>query len=152
MLIRNLSFLLLLASGISHAMNTENLSEKTLKAYGHSLATAAGSNQWQQLWQRTRAAGHFQPEGTQARFTLSMQQIPGLVSDTLSDAHGVRADKGTQALYRHDFTPRVVGIEGTQNLTAICLRVDWRSLPEQTPTSDGAQMGSVSLLLVKPCQ
>lgn len=36
MLIRNLSFLLILASSLSHAMSTENLPETTLKAYGQS--------------------------------------------------------------------------------------------------------------------
>lgn len=152
MLIRNLSFLLILASGLSHAMSTENLSEASLKAYGQSLAAAAGSSQWQQLWQRTRAAGYFNQDGAQARFTLPMKLIPGLVSSTLHDAHSVQPDKGTQALYRRDFAPRVVGTEGPQALTAICLNVDWRSLPEHTPATDSGQMGSVSLLLVQPCQ
>lgn len=152
MLIRNLSFLLILASGLSHAMSTENLPEQTLKAYGQSLAAGAGSSQWQQLWQRTRAAGHFNQDGAQARFTLPMKLIPELVSTTLRDAHSVQPDKGTQALYRRDFAPRVVGTDGPQAMTAICLRVDWRSLPEHTPATDSAQMGSVSLLLVQPCQ
>jgi hypothetical protein len=152
MLIRNLSFLLILASGLSHAMSTENLPATTLKDYGQTLASAAGSSQWQQLWQRTRAAGYFTQEGPQARFTLPMTLIPELVSTTLRDAHSVQPDKGTQALYRRDFAPRVVGTEGSQTLTAICLKVDWRSLPEHTPPSDAAQMGSVSLLFVWPCQ
>jgi len=152
MLIRNLTFLLILASGLSHAMSTENLSETTLKTYGQSLAAAAGSSQWQQLWQRTRAAGYFNQDGAQARFTLPMKLIPELVSSTLRDAHSVQPDKGTQALYRRDFAPRVVGTEGPQALTAICLNVDWRSLPEHTPATDSGQMGSVSLLLVQPCQ
>ncbi|WP_405118028.1 hypothetical protein [Pseudomonas leptonychotis] len=152
MLIRTLPFLLILASGLSHAMSTENLSETTLKAYGQSLAAAAGSSQWQQLWQRTRAAGYFNQDGAQARFTLPMKLIPELVSSTLRDAHSVQPDKGTQALYRRDFAPRVVGTEGPQALTAICLNVDWRSLPEYTPATDSGQMGSVSLLLVQPCQ
>ncbi|WP_415755364.1 hypothetical protein [Pseudomonas leptonychotis] len=152
MLIRNLSFLLILASGLSHAMSTENLSETTLKTYGQSLAAAAGSSQWQQLWQRTRAAGYFNQDGAQARFTLPMKLIPELVSSTLRDAHSVQPDKGTHALYRRDFAPRVVGTEGPQALTAICLNVDWRSLPEHTPATDSVQMGSVSLLLVQPCQ
>lgn len=152
MLIRNLSFLLILASGLSHAMSTQNLSETTLKTYGQSLAAAAGSSQWQQLWQRSRAAGYFNQDGAQARFTLPMKLIPELVSSTLRDAHSVQPDKGTQALYRRDFAPRVVGTEGPQALTAICLNVDWRSLPEHTPATDSGQMGSVSLLLVQPCQ
>ncbi|MCZ4322681.1 hypothetical protein [Pseudomonas anguilliseptica] len=152
MLIRNLSFLLILASGLSHAMSTENLPEDTLKAYGQSLASGAGSSQWQQLWQRTRAAGYFNQDGVQARFTLPMKEIPELVSSTLRDAHSVQPDKGTQALYRRDFAPRVVGTEGPQPLTAICLKVDWRSLPDHTQVTDSAQMGSVSLLLAQPCQ
>ena len=152
MLIRNLPLLLILASGLSHAMNTENLPESTLKAYGQSLAVGAGSSQWQQLWQRTRAAGYFNQDGPQARFTLPMKLIPELVSTTLSDAHSVKPDKGTQALYRRDFAPRVIGAEVPDALTAICLNVDWRSLPEKTPTNDSGQMGSISLLLVQPCQ
>ncbi|WP_445937980.1 hypothetical protein [Pseudomonas sp.] len=152
MLIRNLPLLLILASGLSHAMNTENLPESTLKAYGQSLAVGAGSSQWQQLWQRTRAAGYFNQDGTQTRFTLPMKLIPELVSTTLSDAHSVKPDNGTQALYRRDFAPRVIGAKGPDALTAICLKVDWRSLPEKTPTNDSGQMGSISLLLVQPCQ
>lgn len=152
MSIRNLSFLLILASGACHAMSTENLSDETLKAYGQSLASAAGSTQWQQLWTRTRAAGHLQPDGPQARFTVPMKDIPSLVGSTLSDADNVQPDRGTQAIYRQDFAPRVVGVEGMTNLTAICLRVDWRSLPDGTTTRDFAQMSNVSLILARPCQ
>ncbi|MFT3962223.1 hypothetical protein [Propionivibrio sp.] len=133
-------------------MDTENLSEKTLKAYGQSLANAADSSQWQQLWRRTRAEGCFQQESVQRRFTLPMQEIPKLVATTLRDAHDVQSNRRTQAIYRHDFAPRVVGAEGTQNLTAVCLTVNWRSLPEHTATDDMAQMVNISLLLVQPCQ
>ncbi|QLF92340.1 hypothetical protein HW090_03640 [Pseudomonas sp. ABC1] len=152
MSMRNLSFLLILATGMCHAMSTENLSDKTLKAYGQTLSSVAGSSQWQQLWQRTRAAGHFQQEGPQARFTVPMKDIPDLVSSTLRNAHDAQSDRGTQVIYRKDFVPQVVGVEGVNNLTAVCVRVDWRSLPEGTATGDFAQMGNVSLLLARPCQ
>jgi hypothetical protein len=40
-------------------------------------------------------------------------------------------------------------MEGAQNLTAICLRVDWRSVPDNPQPE---QLFGASLLLTYPCR
>lgn len=152
MFLRSLPLLLALASAASHAMTTDGVSESKLKAYGATLAEHAGSTQWQQLWKNTRDSGQFMTTGEQARFTVPMKLIPELVRSALADADGVTAQKRTQALYRRDFAPRVVGTQGDQALTAICLNVDWRSLPSQAKPADAEGMGQVSLLKTWPCE
>ena len=140
--------LALSASLDSHALNTEQHAESTLLALGTSLAQSASSSQWQQLWQRTRAAGHLTP-GNVAHFTLSHPHVAEHVRDTLDHADTVTPEHGTRARYRRDFQPQVVGIDSGVALTAVCLWVDWRTLPENLASA--AHMGQVSLLLSKPC-
>ncbi len=140
--------LALLATLDSHALNTENQSESSLRALGATLATSAGSSQWQQLWQRTRDAGHLTP-GDTPHFTLSHPQIAEHVRATLSHADSVTPEGTTQALYRRDFQPQVLGMDKGAALSAICLWVDWRTLAQNQ--SSGTHMGQVSLLLSKPC-
>lgn len=132
----------------SHALNTENQSESTLLTLGTTLASSAGSSQWQQLWQRTRDAGHLAP-GSTAYFTLSHPQIAERVRQTLGHADSVIPERTTRARYRRDFQPEVVGMNNGASLSAVCLWVDWRTLPENSASA--VHMGQVSLLLSKPC-
>lgn len=149
MLIRTLCCALMLHIGTAHALQTDTLSATRLGELSDKLAANAGSSQWQQLWKRTRDAGHFQPGGEQARFTLPMTLIPELVRDTLGKADSTTAQKSTLVLYRRDFAPRVTGVEAKQNLTAICLQVDWRSVPDNPQPE---QMIGANLLLAYPCR
>lgn len=143
-----LATLALSASLDSHALNTENQSESTLRTLGTTLAGSAGSSQWQQLWQRTRDAGHLAP-GTAAYFTLPHPQIAERVKETLSHADTVTPERTTRARYRRDFQPQVVGMNNGVSLSAVCLWVDWRTLPQTS--ANAVHMGQVSLLLSKPC-
>jgi hypothetical protein len=148
MFIRPLCCALALSITSAHALQTEQLSEQRLRELSASLADTAGSSQWQQLWKRSRDAGHFQVDGVQPRFTLPMTSIPQLVRETLGKADSLHPQQSTLALYRRNFAPRVTGVEGTQNHTAICLRVDWRSVPD-SPQPE--QLNGASLLLTYPC-
>ena len=132
----------------SHALNTENQSESTLRTLGATLASSAGNSQWQQLWQRTRDAGHLTP-GDAPHFTLSHPQIAEHVRATLSHPDTVTPQGATQAQYRRDFKPQALGLDNGTTLSAVCLWVDWRTLAQNQ--SSGAHMGQVSLLLSKPC-
>ena len=149
MLIRTLCCALALSISNAHALQTGQLPEPRLRELSANLADAAGSSQWQQLWKRSRDAGHFQPSGQQARFTLPMSSIPERVRETLGMADGITPEQSTLALYRRDFAPQIVGVEGTQNLSAICLRVDWRSVPDNPQPE---QLIGASLLLTYPCR
>lgn len=142
--------LALFISAGAHALTTDNLPDTTLRALGARLAEQAGSSQWQQLWQRTRDAGHL-GAGKVAHFTLDQPRIAGLVAATLADADTVIAEKSTRARYRRDFRPLVVGTYNGSPLTAVCLWVDWRSAPSGMLPAHVASMGQVSLLLSKPC-
>ncbi|MHA6194218.1 hypothetical protein ACX3YG_07605 [Pseudomonas wadenswilerensis] len=145
-----LGSLVLSASLGAHALNTENLTETELLALATSLAQNAGSSQWQQLWQRTRSAGHLTP-GKVAYFTVPQQQIAELALATLQSADGVNADKSTRARYRRDFHPLVVGSDKGTPLSAVCLSVDWRTVPDHLSGSAVPWMGQVSLLYSQPC-
>ncbi|MDR0280481.1 MAG: hypothetical protein LBJ37_21615 [Paucimonas sp.] len=134
----------------AHALNTENLTESELLALATHLAQNAGSSQWQQLWQRTRSAGHLSP-GKVPHFTVPQQQIAELALATLQRADAARAEKGTRARYRRDFQPLVVGNDNGTSLSAVCLSVDWRTLPDNLSGSPVPWLGQVSLLLSKPC-
>src|SRR5690606_8331342 len=105
--------------------------------------------QWQQLWKRSRDAGHFQASGEQPRFTLPKKLIPELVRDTLVRADSATPQQSTLVLYRRDFAPRITGTEAQHDLTAICLRVDWRGVPDN-PRPE--QLAGASLLLTYPCR
>lgn len=149
MLIRTLCCALALQVGSAHALQTDTLPAARLGELSAELAGSAGSSQWQQLWKRTRDAGHFQSSGEQARFTLPMTVIPDLVRDTLAKADSATPQKSTLVLYRRDFAPRVIGVEALKDITAICLQVDWRSVPD-TPQPE--QLIGANLLLTYPCK
>ena len=148
MLIRTLCCALALHVGSAHALKTDTLPATRLAELSSELASATGSSQWQQLWKRTRDAGHFQSSGEQARFILPMTVIPELVRDTLAKADSATPQKSTLVLYRRDFAPRVTGVEALQDVTAICLQVDWRSVPDNPQPE---QLIGASLLLTYPC-
>ncbi|MBS1199064.1 MAG: hypothetical protein H6R18_2849 [Proteobacteria bacterium] len=149
MLIRTFFCALALHVGTTHALQTDTLPAARLYELSAELARSAGSSQWQQLWKRTRDAGYFQSSGEQARFTLPMAVIPEMVRDTLGRADSATAQRSTMVLYRRDFAPRVTGVETQKNLTAICLQVDWRSVPDN-PQAE--QMVGAILLLSYPCR
>lgn len=134
----------------AHALNTENLTETELLSLATSLAQNAGSSQWQQLWQRTRSAGHLTP-GKVPYFTVPQQQIAELALVALQGADSASAEKGTRAHYRRDFHPLVVGSDNGTPLSALCLSVDWRTVPDNLSGSVVPWMGQVSLLLSQPC-
>jgi hypothetical protein len=148
MLIRTLCCALALHVGSAHALQTYTLPATRLAELSSELASTAGSSQWQQLWKRTRDAGHFQSSGEQARFILPMTVIPELVRDTLAKADSATPQKSTLVLYRRDFAPRVTGVEALQDVTAICLQVDWRSVPDNPQPE---QLIGANLLLTYPC-
>ncbi|UVJ42329.1 hypothetical protein NVV94_16985 [Pseudomonas sp. LS1212] len=152
MLIRSLLGLLALLSCAAHALQTPAASDATLLKLAATLEKTAGNSQWQQLWSRSRQAGHLEANPTQPYFTAPMREIPALVSKTLNQAQSVEALKQTQALYRHDFSPRVVGQQGSLALTAVCLWVDWRTLPENPSVNEQSSMQQVGLLLTRPCR
>lgn len=145
-----LGSLALSASLGAHALNTENLPETELLALATHLAQNAGSSQWQQLWQRTRNAGHLAP-GKAPYFTVSQRQIAELSLATLHAPDSARAEKGTRVRYRRDFQPQVVGSDNGTPLSALCLSVDWRSVPDNLGASPVPWMGQASLLLSQPC-
>lgn len=134
----------------AHALETENRSEAELLALATTLAQHAGSSQWQQLWQRSREAGHLAP-GAVAHFTLPAQRIDELTRATLASPQSAKAEKGTRARYRRDFQPLVLGNANGTPLSALCLSVDWRTLPERISGDAAPWMGQVSLLLSQPC-
>lgn len=135
----------------AQALQTIDLDPSHLKTLGTSLANSAGNSQWQQLWQRSRQAGHLGSPETREAFTIPMQEIPSLVKATLASAERVQGLKKTQALYRRDFAPQVVGARGGTPLTAVCLWVDWRSFPDNALPRQTALMAQVSLLVTHPC-
>ncbi|NBA98505.1 hypothetical protein [Pseudomonas sp. R5(2019)] len=135
----------------AQALQTESLDDDTLIVFGSTLGASASASQWQQLWQRTRQAGHFTAGPGRPHFTLPSRDIPALVTLTLTQAHSVGALKRTQAWYRHDFSPQTIGEHSGVPLTAICIWVDWRSVAEGTRSTDAAALGQASLLLTKPC-
>lgn len=148
MLVRTLCCAIALQVGTAHALQTDTLPAARLGELSAELASTAGSSQWQQLWKRTRDAGHFRSNGEQARFTLPMAVIPELVRDTLSKADSVTAQKPSLVLYRRNFAPRVTGVEARKEVTAICLQVDWRSVPDN-PQAE--QLIGANLMLTYPC-
>ncbi|RMQ47425.1 hypothetical protein ALQ04_03892 [Pseudomonas cichorii] len=144
------SFVLLgLFSSSAHALATGEVPPETLQAYGATLEASAGNAQWQQLWKRTRDEGMFSSQSP-THFTVPNNLIPDMARKTLGGSQSVKAMDTTRAMYRFDFS-RPVGIERNQQVTAICLTVDWRTLPADTAKDDASRMGSVSLLVARPC-
>ncbi len=135
----------------AQALQTVDLDPSHLKQLGTGLANSAGNSQWQQLWQRSRQAGHLGSPETQEAFTVTMRDIPPLVRATLTSADSAQGLKKTQALYRRDFAPQVVGARGDTPLTAVCLWVDWRSFPDNALPRQTALMAQVNLLITHPC-
>lgn len=136
----------------SLAMQTENLPERTLKAFGKTLAESASSAQWQQLWTKMRSAGAFAADGDQPRFTLSLNIIPDHVRASFHNADRAWSKAGTMAVYRRDFAPRVVGTVNNEAVTNICVTVDWRSVPEGTSPLDYDAFTLASLHWAVPCK
>ena len=133
----------------AHALNTEEVEPQALKDYAVTLSTHAGNFQWQQLWKTTRTAGYFS-EQSPTYFTVPMKQVPDLVYKVLTDASSVKPFASTRATYRYDFAVKV-GLVNKVAVTALCVDVDWRTLPNGTRVDDAEKMGAVSLLLAKPC-
>ncbi|MGF6592100.1 hypothetical protein [Pseudomonas sp. 2835] len=146
-----LTSLMLLGPLTAQALSTESQPRAVLLELGAQLANSAGSNQWQQLWQRTRQAGHLHSSPQVLHFDAPQAQIPALVSSTLTRADEALALKQTHVRYRRDFHPRIIGKDGPRELTALCVWVDWRSFPEQGISRPAGYLGQVSLLLARPC-
>lgn len=149
---RSLLGCLLLGTCLSaQALDTHSVPETTLLSLGASLASSAGSSQWQQLWKRSRDAGYLTPQAQGAWFTAAQATLPELVKATLAEADSVTAQQTTQALYRRDFHPQEIGRQGETRLYALCLRVDWRALGSRVPYNPLPHMKQVSLLEAQPC-
>lgn len=133
----------------AHALNTEEVEPQTLKDYAVTLNAQAGNFQWQQLWKNTRTAGYFS-EQSPTHFTVPLSKVPDLVSVTLSRATSVKPFASTRATYRYDFATNV-GLVKKVAVTAVCIDVDWRTLPIGTAVDDAEKMKAVSLLLTTPC-
>ncbi|MGC5703431.1 hypothetical protein J4P02_24865 [Pseudomonas sp. NFXW11] len=148
--LRSLIIGLSLFACAAHALETTDTPSDLLKAYAATLGAAAGSSQWQQMWKRSRDNGVFNPIGDQPRFTVPQNQLPDMAITTLVNAGSVQAQNSTQALYRYEFESPV-GIAANQPLPALCLLVDWRTLPAGSRTDDRGAMLGVSLLQAQPC-
>lgn len=56
------------------------------------------------------------------------------------------------ALYRRSFADQIIGRRGGQPLHALCLLVDWRTLPQGMRDTPQAYLRSASLLSSYPCE
>jgi hypothetical protein len=135
-----------------HALDTRQASPEQLLTLGSQLAAHAGSSQWQQLWQRTRAAGHLQATPGHAYFTAPHLLLPELARQTLARADQVEAVNGTLARYRRTFSGKVIGVLDGQPLNSLCLIIDWRTLPQGQASKADAYLGGASLLNSYPCK
>ncbi|QXI50018.1 hypothetical protein HU763_011520 [Pseudomonas anuradhapurensis] len=135
-----------------HALDTHEASTGQLLDLGRNLAAQAGSSQWQQLWQRVRQAGYLQANGDSLHFTVAPALLPELARQTLGRADQVQALQHTQALYRRHFADQVIGQRNGQPLHALCLLVDWRTLPQGMLHSPEAYLRGASLLSSYPCE
>lgn len=136
----------------AQALPTAALSPEQHQALGKQLLQHAGTSQWQQLWQRSRQAGHLDKHAHIPYFSLDSAQLIEAVKLTLSQPEHTSALKHTQVLYRRDFLPLVVGMQADRSLSAVCIWVDWRTLPEHALNRPAAYLGQISLLLARPCQ
>lgn len=149
---RLLTSITLLASLEAHALSTAELSSQQHLVLGKKLFEQATASQWQQLWQRSRQAGHLHEHATTPYFNLPPDALIRAASLTLSAAQQTFALKHTQVLYRRDFSPQIVGRQAQQDFSAICIWVDWRTLPQHAVKRPGPYLGQISLLLIRPCQ
>lgn len=136
----------------AQALPTAALSSEQHLALGKQLAEHAGASQWQQLWQRSRQAGHLAEQPDTAYFSLAPTQLIEAVNLTLSQPDQSNPIKQTQVLYRKDFSPQSVGKQAGISLNAICLWVDWRTLPEHALNRPTPYLGQISLLITRPCE
>lgn len=150
LILRSLILGLSLLASAAHALETTHLPPATLKTYAATLSTAAGNSQWQQLWKRSRDLGAFTHQGEQPRFTITQDKLPDMARSTLINASSVTPQNTTQALYRYEFSKPIGQAKGI-SLKAMCLLVDWRSLPSGTQPDDTRHMGNASLLQTYPC-
>lgn len=150
LILRSLIIALGLLAGAAQALETTSTPPATLKAYAATLEQAAAGNQWQQMWKRSRDNGAFALQGEHPRFTISQDKLPDMSHTTLGSATSVWAKNTTQALYRYEFTAPIGSIANLP-VNALCLLVDWRTLPAGTRPDDAGAMASVSLLLALPC-
>lgn len=149
---RALGGITLLIGFEAQALQTAPLSPEQHQMLGQQLLQHAGASQWQQLWQRSRKAGHLDKQADIPYFSLDSAQLIQAVKLTLSQPEQTVALKHTQLLYRRDFLPHAVGKQADNSLSAVCLWVDWRTLPEHALNRPAAYLGQVSLLLAHPCQ
>ncbi|MNG79131.1 hypothetical protein D3C79_377370 [compost metagenome] len=151
-MLKSTVFISLLLSSLSlYALDTRHVPTEQLLALGNALAVQAGSSQWQQLWQRVRQAGYLQARRGQAHFTVEQPQLPALARQTLAEATQVKSVGQTRTLYRRDFPGQVIGKRDETPLTALCLVVDWRTLPPSLLGTPHAYLQSSSLIDAYPC-
>lgn len=134
-----------------YALDTRQTPAEQLLDLGRELAAHAGASQWQQLWQRVRQAGYLQANGAPIHFSVPTARLPELARQTLAEADQVQALQQTQALYRRSFAGQVIGQRNGQALHALCLLVDWRTLPQGMRDTPQAYLRSASLLNSYPC-
>jgi hypothetical protein len=146
-------FIMLLTPALAtHALDTRQTPPEQLLQLGSQLAGQAGSSQWQQLWQRTRDAGHFKAASSHAYFTITHPLLPELARQTLARADQVETVNSTLARYRRTFPDRVIGMLDEQPLYSLCLIIDWRSLPQAQASKAHANLSGASLLNSYPCK
>ncbi|WP_232239693.1 hypothetical protein [Pseudomonas alkylphenolica] len=151
-ILRIVSCITLMVALQAQALPTTTLSPEQHLALGRQLAEHAGASQWQQLWQRSRQAGHLLENPDVPYFSLAPPQLIDSLRLTLSQPDQTQPHNQTQAMYRRDFSPQTVGKQGNTSYTAICLWVDWRTLPEHAVNRPTPWLGQISLLLTRPCQ
>lgn len=134
------------------AMQTADKSQEALQEYGATLAASAGSFHWQQLWKRTREAGALDGQGNQPRFTQHMSKLPDLVSSAMSASTSIQALYNTQAVYRRDFSPHVIGVIDNQNVNSLCVTVNWKAVADSTLPSDVDEVMNASIVIALPCK
>lgn len=134
-----------------HALDTQQTPAEHLLELGRELATHAGASQWQQLWKRVRQAGYLQPDAAPVHFSVPTTRLPDLARLTLAQADQAQPLRQTQVLYRRHFADQVIGQRNGQPLHALCLLVDWRTLPTGMRATPQAYLGSASLLSSYPC-
>ncbi|MGH8379366.1 hypothetical protein [Pseudomonas sp.] len=81
---RLLSTITLLIGLEAQALPSTALSPEQRHALGKQLAEYAGASQWQQLWQRSRQAGHLHEQSDTPYFNLAPEQLIKTVALTLS--------------------------------------------------------------------
>ncbi|MGG5291774.1 hypothetical protein [Pseudomonas shirazensis] len=140
-----------MAAASALAVERPALSDDRLRLLGSQLAQSAGSSQWQQLWQRVRSAGYLNPQPAQLHFLVEQRELPGLALETLANAEQVHLLDDSQALYRKDFAPSVMGRMNDHRMTALCLLVDYRAVPATMIDAPQAYLAGASLLSSYPC-